>query len=83
MARRKSPKVKKCWPLLEEMQRLINNGARPHAAAVKLAKEHWRSLSKTEDACVHWFEDNQRKFLDELDPVFAERARDGEVAEDP
>jgi hypothetical protein len=74
VARHKSPKVKKYWPLLEEMQRLINNGARPHAAAVKLAKEHWRDLSKTEDAAVHWLEDNQRKFIDELDPVFAERA---------
>lgn len=73
MARHKSPNVKKYWPLLKEMQRLINNGARPHAAALKLAKKHWRALSKTEDACVHWFEYNQRKFLDELDPVFAER----------
>jgi hypothetical protein len=73
MARHKSPNVKKYWPLLKEMQRLINNGARPHAAALKLAKKHWRALSKTEDACVHRFEYNQRKFLDELDPVFAER----------
>jgi hypothetical protein len=75
MARHKPPKVKKHWHFLKEMQRLVSSGDRPHTAAKELAKEHWLGLSRTKKSCIHWFEDNYRKFRDELDPVFAERTR--------
>jgi hypothetical protein len=67
VTRHKSPRVVKHWHLLKKMRRLIVSGdLSAHAAAVKLAKEHWRGLSKTQKACVHWFEDNYRKFRHEL-----------------
>jgi hypothetical protein len=42
---------------------------KPHAAAVKIAKECWRSVSRSEHACVQWLKDNERKFRVELDPI--------------
>jgi hypothetical protein len=71
MARRKPPRVAKHWNLLKQMQNLIQCGMKPRAAAVKVAKEHWHCVSKTRDACVQWLKDNQRKFREELDPIFA------------
>jgi hypothetical protein len=71
MARRKPPRVAKHWHLLESMQNLIQWGMTPHAAAVKVAKECWRSVSQSESACIQWLKDNQRKFHEELDPICA------------
>jgi hypothetical protein len=56
---------------LERMQSLIVGGMKPHAAAVKVARECWRSVSRSDRAAVQWLKDNQRKFRDELDPIFA------------
>jgi hypothetical protein len=71
MARRKPPRVAKHWNLVQRMQGLIEDGTKPHAAAVKIAKECWRSVSRSEHACVQWLKDNQRKFRGELDPILA------------
>jgi hypothetical protein len=68
-ARRRSPRVGKHWDLLVQMQKLIEDvNLSPNKAAVIVAKHHWRSVSKTEDACVQWLKDNQRKFRGELRP---------------
>jgi hypothetical protein len=67
--RRRSRRVEKHWGLLVQMQKLIENAnLSPNKAAVMVAKDHWRSVSKTEDACVQWLKDNQRKFRGELRP---------------
>ena len=67
--RRRSPRVEKHWGLLVQMQKLIEDAnLSPNKAAVVVAKDHWRSVSKTEDACVQWLKDNQRKFRGELRP---------------
>jgi hypothetical protein len=71
VARRKPPRVAEHWDLLKWMQCLIACGMKPHAAAVKVATERWRSVSQSEGACVQWLKDNQRKFRDELDPTRA------------
>ena len=42
MARRKSPRVRKHWHLLIEMQQRIDGGMTPNAAAVAVATERWR-----------------------------------------
>jgi hypothetical protein len=75
VTRRKSKRVVEHWHLLDLMQCHIEVGLSPNAAAVKVAKEHWRGVSKTEGACVQWLKDNQRKFRDELDPERALQAR--------
>jgi hypothetical protein len=67
--RRRSRRVEKHWSLLVQMQKLIENAnLTPNKAAVVVAKDHWRSVSKTKPAGVQWFKDNQRKFLGELRP---------------
>jgi hypothetical protein len=71
MARHRSPRVEKHWDLLVQMHWLIQSGVTPRGAAVSIAKEHWRDVSKSYDACVWWLQDNFRKFRDELDPSFA------------
>jgi hypothetical protein len=52
-----------------DMQSLIEGGMTPNAAAVRLAREHWRRRTmpcKTYDAGVQWLKRNQRLFLDDL-----------------
>jgi hypothetical protein len=67
--RHRSPRVEKHWGLLVQMQKLIEDAnLSPNKAAVMVAKDHWSSVSKTEDACVQWLKDNQRKFRGELRP---------------
>jgi len=69
MARHRSPLVARFWHLLMDMQSLIDGGMTPNAAAVKLARKHWRRRTmpcKTYDAAVQWFKRNQRLFLDDL-----------------
>ena len=67
--RRRSPRVEEHWGLLVQMQKLIEDAnLSPNKAAVMVAKDHWRSVSKTEDACLQWLKDNQRKFRGELRP---------------
>jgi hypothetical protein len=81
MARHQSPRVEKHWPLLVQMQWLIQSGVTRHGAAVSVAKKDWRGVSKSYDACVWWLQDNYRKFRDELDPVakfFAKQREDEE-----
>jgi hypothetical protein len=69
LTRRRSRRVEKYWGLLVQMQKLIEDAnLSPNKAAVMVAKDHWRSVSKTEDACVQWLKDNQRKFRGELRP---------------
>jgi hypothetical protein len=65
--RRRSPRVAKHWNLLVQMQKLIDDGKHtPNKAAVMVAKDHWRRVSKSEGACIQWLKDNQRKFRNEL-----------------
>jgi hypothetical protein len=65
--RRRSPRVEKHWGLLVQMQKLIEDAnLSPNKAAVMVAKDNWRNVSKTEHACVQWLKDNQRKFRGEL-----------------
>ena len=69
MARHRSPLVARFWHLLLDMQSLIDGGMTPNAAAVRLAREHWRRRTmpcKTYDAAVQWFKRNQRLYLDDL-----------------
>ena len=69
MARHRSPLVARFWHLLMDMQSLIDGGMTPNAAAVRLAREHWRRSTmpcKTYDAAVQWLKRNQRLFLDDL-----------------
>jgi hypothetical protein len=67
--RRRSPRVRKHWDLLVQMQKLIDDKLSPNKAAVMVAKDNWRkSASKSEGACVQWLKDNQRKFRNELRP---------------
>jgi hypothetical protein len=67
--RPRSPRVEKHWGLLVQMQKLIEDTKlSPNKAAVVVAKDNWRSVSKTELACVQWLKDNQRKFRGELRP---------------
>jgi hypothetical protein len=71
VARRRSPRVQRLWHLLRRMQRMINNGRTPNAAAVVLAARHWRDIASPRaqygyEAAVQWLKDNQRKFRREL-----------------
>ena len=73
MARHRSPRVEKHWPLLIKMRGLIDSGVTPHGAAVMVANKHWRVITpkgKYESA-VAWLQDNYRKFRDELNSGFA------------
>ena len=67
MTRHRSPRVRDFWHLLMDMQSLVERNIRPHAAAVRLAREHWRMMPcKTYDSTIQWFKRNQRLFLDDL-----------------
>jgi hypothetical protein len=68
--RRRPKRVEKHWALLMQMQKLIDDANfSPNKAAVVVAKDHWRSVSKPERACVQWLKETQRKFRGHLRPV--------------
>jgi hypothetical protein len=86
VARRGRPLLKaetikpKAWEALLEMQRLVSRGLRPNAAAVSIANQHWRDMSKTHTAAVQWLKRNQRKFSPRLRDVMTRTGR-GELLE--
>ena len=57
------------------MQRLVNHGSRPNAAAVLIANQHWRDISKTRSAAVQLLKRNQRKFSAQLSDVLNRTGR--------
>lgn len=81
MARRGRPPLtaeavkEKRWNALLEMQRLVNSGSRPNAAAVLIANQHWREISKTHPAAVQWLKRNQRQFTALLSDVLNRTGR--------
>jgi hypothetical protein len=71
MARHRSPRVVKHWPLLVEMQGLIDSGVTRHGAAVMVADKNkrWCAITKGKyESAVWWLCDNHKKFSDELQP---------------
>jgi hypothetical protein len=68
MARRKyPPRVSRNWRFLQEMQQLVEGGMTPNAAAIRIARQHWRVITNgTYEAAIHWLKDNQRRFSAQL-----------------
>ncbi|MCX7310193.1 MAG: hypothetical protein NTV56_00330, partial [Alphaproteobacteria bacterium] len=54
------------WDALLSMQKLIDRGFRPNAAAVQIANSRWASISKTPEAATQWLKRNQREFKPDL-----------------
>jgi hypothetical protein len=62
---------------LLEVQRLVNQGVSPNAAAVAIARQRWRSFSPTYGAAHQWLKRNQRTFGPDLNDYVKQRLNHG------
>ena len=82
-----SPRVKRNWHLLKEMQVLIERGMAPNAAAVRVASVHWRAIVSPRSgdgfkSAVAWLKRNQRRYREDLRArALLERLRSPEAVE--